>query len=274
MSHDALRRTTLSPGSITFSSHSPQSHSMSSGNWTRTKVGTHPVEAWVPTSPTSGEAILFLHDLDALAPSQHADWRGVLEASPVPVICPLAGRTWWLSLPTAEFPEGGPLGWVRSEVVPWIEATFQVKPPRMGVVGIGMGGGGALNLAYRSARQFPVVAAISAAVDFHVYQASEPALSEVFESVEAARQETATLHLHPLNWPLFQRIACHPADPLWFDGCERLASKLGSSGIPFDSELGQWSAFERRGYESQQLRLSIEYVLQHLASAARQLHVV
>lgn len=247
---------------------------MSSGNWTRTTLGTHLVEAWGPSVPASGEAILCLHDLDAVAPSQHADWRAELEASPVPVICPLAGRTWWLSLPTAEFPEGGPLGWVRSEVVSWIEATFQVKPPRIGVIGIGMGGHGALNLSYRSARQFPVVAAISAAVDFHPYQPSEPVLSEVFESVEAARQQTATLHLHPLNWPLFQRIACHPADPLWFEGCERLASKLDSSGIPFDQEFGRLPAFDRTAYESRQLRLSIEYILQNLPSAARQLEVV
>ena len=246
---------------------------MPSGNWTRATVGIHLVEAWVPTASTIGEAILFLHDLDAVAPTQHADWREVLESSPVPVICPLAGRSWWLSLPTAEFPEGGSLGWVRDEVVPWIDQTWQVKPPRIGVIGIGMGGQGALNLSYRSARQFPVVAAISAAVDFHRYQPSEPALSEVFESVEAARQETATLHLHPLNWPLFQRIACHPADPLWFEGCERLASKLGSSGIPFDREFGSLPAFERKAFESKQLRLSIDYVLRNLASAAKQLDV-
>lgn len=246
---------------------------MSSGNWTRTTVGGHPVEAWTPTTRTTDEAILFLHDLDAVAPSERPDWREQLEASPVPVICPLAGRSWWLSLPTAEFPEGGPLGWVRTEVVSWIEQTFQVQPPRIGVIGIGMGGHGALNLSYRSARLFPVVAAISAAVDFHQYQSSEPALSEVFESVEAARQETATLHLHPLNWPLCQRIACHPSDPFWYEGCERLASKLGSSGIPFDREFGRLPAFERATFESRQLGISIDYVVQNLASAARQLSV-
>ncbi len=243
---------------------------MSSGNWTRATVGLHLVEVWTPATRTTDEAILFLHDLDAVAPSERPDWRELLEASPVPVICPLAGRSWWLSLPTDKFPAGGPLSWVRSEVVPWIEAMFQVRPPRIGVIGIGMGGGGALNLAYRSARQFPVVAAISAAVDFHLYQGSEPALNEVFESVEAARQETATLHLHPLNWPLFQRIACHPADPLWFEGCERLASKLGSSGIPFDRQFSSLPVFDRTTFESRQLPLSIDYVVQNLANAARQ----
>ena len=136
---------------------------MASGNWIQATVGGHPVEAWVPEVCSTSEAILFLHDLDVVAPSQHETWRAFLESSSVPVICPLAGRTWWLSLPTTQFPDGGPLGWVRAEVIPYIEQTWQVKPPRFGIIGIGMGGQGALNLSYRSARQFPVVAAISAA---------------------------------------------------------------------------------------------------------------
>ena len=247
---------------------------MTAGNWVRTTVGGHLVEAWVPESSPFTDAILFFHDLDAPAPSEREDWRPLIEASPVPVICPLAGRSWWLSVPTPTFPEGGPLGWVRSEIVPWMEQTWQVQPPRIGLIGIGMGGNGALNLSYRGARQFPVVAAISAGIDFHLYQPSESALSAVFETVEAARQETATLHLHPLNWPLFQRIACDPHDPHWLDGCERLASKLGSSGIPFDRDFQTTTRGDRKLYDSQQLRTSIEYVLKNLSSAARQLEVV
>ncbi len=247
---------------------------MSVGNWLLATVGGHSVVAWVPHERSSAEAILYLHDLDTIPPPENSEMRELFETVQIPVICPLAGRSWWLSLATREFPDGGPLGWVRSMVIPWIEQTFQVRPPRMGLIGIGMGGQGALNLAYRSARQFPVVAAISAAVDFHVHQPHEPALSEVFETVESARQETATLHLHPLNWPLFQRIACHSADPLWFEGCERLASKLDSSGIPFDREFGSWPVFDRQVYENRQLQLSIDYVRQNLASASQQLGVV
>ena len=247
---------------------------MASGNWIRSTIAGHPVEAWVPALGPFAEAMLLFHDLDALAPSEREDWRPLIEASPVPVVCPLTGRSWWLSLPTSAFPEGGPLGWVQSEVVPWIDRTWHVKPPRIGLIGIGMGGSGALNLSYRSARQYPVVAAISAAVDFHPYQPSEPALSEVFETVEAARQETATLHLHPLNWPLSQRIACDPADRFWFDGCERVASKLGSSGIPFDRDFQSTTGGDRKLYDSMQLRLAIDYVIKVLPSSALQVDVV
>jgi len=247
---------------------------MASGNWVRSKCGGHPLEAWEPASGPFTEAIVFFHDLDAQPPSEQDDWRALIETCPVPVICPLSGRSWWLSVPTTEFPEGGPLGWVRSEIVPWIEQRWSIKPPHLGLIGVGMGGSGALNLAYRFARQFPVVAAISAAIDFHQYQPLEPSLSAVFETVEAARQETATLHLHPLNWPLSQRIACDPLDRHWLDGCERLASKLGSSGIPFDRDFQTTTRGDRKSYDSQQLRIAIDYVLHSLPAAARQLEVV
>lgn len=231
----------------------------------------HPVEAWEPATRESQTAILLFHDLDGVHPSQRPDWRSLIEAAPVPIVCPLSGRSWWLGQPSSDFPGGGSLGWVAGSVVDWIRDQWQITPPSIGIIGVGMGGNGALNLSYRHARRFPVVAVISAAVDFHLYQPSEPVLQEVFGSVEAARQETATLHLHPLNWPLSQRIACHPSDPYWFDGCERLASKLTSSGIPFDSHLQSSRQFDRQIYDQQELQVSIDYVVRNLPLAVAQL---
>ena len=247
---------------------------MASGNWVRSTIGGHVVEAWEPAAGPFTEAILFFHDLDGLSPSQREDWRAIIESSPVPVICPLAGRTWWLSVPTTEFPEAGPLGWVQSDVISWIETHWGIQPPHFGVIGVGMGGNGALNLSYRAARKFPVVAVISAAIDFHLYQPLEPVLQEVFESVETARQQTATLHLHPLNWPLSQRIVCDPQDRHWIDGCEKLASKLSSSGIPFDRDFDTTTRGDRNSYDTKQLRISMDYVIKSLPAAVRQLEVI
>jgi pimeloyl-ACP methyl ester carboxylesterase len=247
---------------------------MASGNWVQLTVCGHPAEAWEPSAGPFTDAIVFFHDLDGLSPSLREDWRAIVESSSVPVICPLAGRTWWLSVPTAEFPEAGPLGWVQTDVVAWIEQRWGIKPPHFALIGVGMGGNGALNMSYRAARKFPVVAAISAAVDFHVYQPVEPTLNSAFESEEAARQQTAILHLHPLNWPLSQRIVCDAQDRHWLDGCERLASKLSSSGIPFDRDFETTTRGDRNLYDTQQLRISLDYVLKNLPAAVRQLEVV
>lgn len=244
------------------------------GQWTRHTVANHPVEVWNPGGHTEVAAIL-LHDLDGQVPL-----RSTIEEATYPVVCPIAGRTWWLSVQSAGFAEGA-LSWVRDEVAPWASEQFlpsTLKPQtstslRLGLIGIGMGGHGALNLSYRHARKFPVVFAISAAVDFHNYQPSEPVLTETFESVEAARQQTATLHLHPLNWPLYQRIACDPSDPYWFEGCERLASKLSSSGIPFDGQFDHVSR-DRAVYDRGELKKAIRDLPEKVREASRQLDVV
>jgi S-formylglutathione hydrolase len=114
-----------------------------------------------------------------------------------------------------------------------------------------MGGQGVLQLAYRWPRDFPVVAAISPAIDFQNWYGHGLSLDQMFASKEAARQQTATLHIHPMNWPKQQFLCCDPADEYWFEGTDRLAMKLSSIGIPFERDLTtaggghSWTYFER-----------------------------
>ena len=107
----------------------------------------------------------------------------------------------------------------------------------LAVFGVEMGGQGALQLAYRHARQFPVVAAISPKIDFDDWHGEGTSLDQLFPDRESARQATATLHIHPLDWPRHQLLLCDPADIYCRDGVEILASKLSSSGIPYDSDF-------------------------------------
>ncbi|MFM8221762.1 MAG: alpha/beta hydrolase-fold protein, partial [Planctomycetaceae bacterium] len=100
-----------------------------------------------------------------------------------------------------------------------------------------MGGQGALKLAYQQPALFPVVAALAPAIDFHLWVGKGYPLDDLYETAEEARQETATVLIHPLNWPRHQWLGCDPGDQEWFDGVERLAGKLSSTGIPFESDL-------------------------------------
>jgi S-formylglutathione hydrolase len=59
----------------------------------------------------------------------------------------------------------------------------------------------------------------------------------MFASKEAGRQQTVTLHFHPLNWPKHQFFCCDPQDEYWFEGAERLAMKLSSMGISYERDL-------------------------------------
>ena len=103
-----------------------------------------------------------------------------------------------------------------------------------------MGGQGALRFSYKFPAQFPTVAAMSPAIDYQVryYEEGEDGtLAEMYDSPEAVRQDTATLHVHPLNWPRNMWFCCDPADYRWHESTERLRSKLVALGIPHESDL-------------------------------------
>lgn len=204
--------------------------------WREVMIGGRTADVLVPDGPPAGVAI-FLHGYSGDRLSGSEAYVEALLRQSLLVVCPRGGRSWWLDRETPEFAGTTPMAHVVNEVLPWVEAEAGVARPAVGLFGIGMGGQGALNTAYRHGRDFAVVAAVSPAIDFQLIHGRGTILDELFESPEAARQETAILHLHPLNWPEHQLILCDPRDPQWHVGAERLCSKLSSSGIPFRADL-------------------------------------
>jgi hypothetical protein len=209
-----------------------------------------PAEAVAAGSETA--AVIFLHDFDGQTLAASSVFTAELERHRLRTICPIADRSWWTTTPCPEFDEvNSPLEFVRQAVVPFIGNRWGIEPPRIGLLGIGMGGQGVLQLAYRWPRDFPVVSAIAPAVDFHNWHGYGLSLDRMFRSREAARQESAILHIHPLNWPKRQFLCCDPADEYWFEGTDRLAMKLASMGIAFERDLmtsaggHTWQYFER-----------------------------
>jgi S-formylglutathione hydrolase len=221
--------------------------------WRREEIGGRPVEIFDPVPATTGNGVvLFLHDFDAQPLSQSGVFTKELAKHSLRCMCPIADRSWWTTVPCPDFdPVVSPLEFVRQSVVPFIDRTWNVSPPKIALLGIGMGGQGALQLAYRWPREFPNLAAIAPAVDFQNWYGYGLSLDRMFPSKEAARQQTATLHIHPLSWPKHQFLCCDPADEYWFEGTDRLAMKLSSIGIPFERELTttagghDWTYFER-----------------------------
>jgi hypothetical protein len=59
----------------------------------------------------------------------------------------------------------------------------------------------------------------------------------MYPDPEAARQDTAILHVHPLNWPRHQFFCCDPDDYRWWESADRLRMKLYSLGIPHERDL-------------------------------------
>ena len=123
----------------------------------------------------------------------------------------------------------------------WIAETWGIRPPRIALLGTSMGGQGGLRMSFKFPQLFPIVAAISPAIDYHLrMDEGDETLPLMYADREGARQDTATLHVHPLNWPRNIWFCCDPTDLRWHESAERLRMKLAALGIPhqYDLETG------------------------------------
>jgi pimeloyl-ACP methyl ester carboxylesterase len=199
----------------------------------------HACELFEPNQPNeSGWVVLYLHGVHLNRLSDHAPFSTLFERFGLRVIAPWAGRCWWTNKICPEFdPNLTPEQHVLGNVLSFVQRRWGAKPPRIGLLGTSMGGQGALRLAYKYPDRFPVVSAISPAIDYHIRYDEDEILQAMYSDAEAVRQDTATLHIHPLNWPRHQFFCCDPADHRWWDGADRLRMKLYSLGIPHECEL-------------------------------------
>lgn len=222
--------------------------SPTSPGWSTIDVAGHACDLFQPASvAAAGRCLLYLHDLDERPPQELTAVRNALETSRLPVMAPRTGRSWWLQHRVERFDlQATPEVFLLGPVLEECQQRFAAGSGGVGLIGLEMGGQGALRLAYRHPAIFPVAAAINPAIDFHLgmrhghnWDDGElfDTLWEIFPDVEQARQETAILHVHPLNWPRHQWFVSDPADLRWRDGAERLHSKLVALGIPHTALL-------------------------------------
>jgi len=241
---------------------------MTSG-WTRHDGDAGAFDCFVPTGTPLPYAVIHLRDRGSLEPAEDAVLTAALERHRLRAYAPAFDGCWWVDRACDAFPAAvSPLEWLRTTAAAHIRELWNVPARGIGLLGTGAGGNGVLQLAYRFPKEFPVVAAIDPAIDFHTHYRQDPVLQSVFSSAEAARQETATLRIHPLNWPPHQWLACDPQDPDWFDGCERLVSKLSSIGILFEADLQTAAGGRRADYERLMLPTAVDFVVDRLQRVA------
>lgn len=224
-----------------------------SEQWSTVEVAGHKCHLFEPKVPSEhGFTVLFLHGLQAGRLEHHPPIVEQFERHGLRVIAPKAEHSWWVDRICKRFdPEISAEHYLLKQVMPYVEEKLYCGPPRVGLLGASMGGQGALRLAYRYPDTFPVVAAVFPAIDFQIrIEEGDPVLSKMYRDAEDARQDTATLHIHPLNWPRHQWFCCDPADTRWHDSADRLRMKLYSLGVPHECDLEttagghSWEYFE------------------------------
>lgn len=205
--------------------------------------------AWLdPAEGVEPAAVLLvLHDATVGRAGDLESLVGPIQRSGLAAVAPLRGECWWTD--RLAVGESGPDEEQRllKDTVRQVSARWGDALP-IALLGFGAGGHGALRLAYKRAREFPIVAAWRPAIDCHqlidrrmprpddLSETAVRSLAARYRDAEHCRQDSAVLHIHPLGWPRHQWFGCPPGDP-WWEGCDRLRMKLSSLGVPHECEI-------------------------------------
>lgn len=242
------------------------------GAWSEATVAGHAVSVFEPAEPSPhGFTAIYLHAVGCEDLADDPVFTAELARHGLRAIAPNGGESWWCDRLFDPFDaERTAEAFVVDDLLAAAAEWWGARPPRIGLLGVSMGGQGALRLAYKHPDRFPVAAAISPAIDYHQWlERTMPqgeitaALRALYRDAEDARQDTATLHIHPLNWPRHQFFCCDPADH-WHASADRLQMKLYSLGIPHECDLTTEAGGHSWDYFHSMAPLAIEFVAERL----------
>jgi S-formylglutathione hydrolase len=206
--------------------------------WDCVQIADKPVDVFAPVDgarPRFG--ILFLHDSDGRTLRDDPTFTPLLDAAGFACVCPLGDQAWWTDRICPGFdPRVTAESYVVDRVLPLFVDQWGLETRAIGLLGIGMGGQGALRLAFKHPQTLLTVAALAPAIEYHeLYDRGTP-LDVMYDSREQCRQDTAILHLHPSHYPPHILFAIDPGDP-WYRGCDRLDEKMNALGVPHIAEF-------------------------------------
>jgi S-formylglutathione hydrolase FrmB len=210
------------------------------GIWSEVKLAGHPCDIYEPLEPSPhGFVVLYLHGVHNNQLTDQSVFADQFDRHRLRMIAPRTGRSWWSDRVFPPFdPQLTAWRFVMDHVMPHLAERWSARPPAIGLLGTSMGGQGALRFAFRQPGKFPVVAAISPAIDYQIrWNEADESLALMYPDAETARQDTATLHVHPLNWPRNIWFSCDPTDFWWHESADRLRTKLVALGVPHECDL-------------------------------------
>lgn len=222
-----------------------------SGVWQTIEIAGKSADVFEPET-RARFGVLFLHDEDGETLRDRVVFTQLFEELKLACVCAHGGQTWWLDQVHATFdPVLSAERYVLEHVRPFLGTRWGFGPRGVALLGVGMGGQGALRLAFKHRGLFPIVAAIAPALDFHERYNEGTPLDEMFESKEQCRQDTALLHVPPHDYPPHLFFCIDPSDRQWYRGNDRLHEKLNALGIEHRWEFAlqggghSWEYFER-----------------------------
>jgi S-formylglutathione hydrolase FrmB len=206
-------------------------------NWSQVDVAGKKVDLYNPPGSRPRFAILYLHGIGLETLVDNPSYSRLFEELHLACACPHGQRSWWTDRICPEFDaQLAPEQHLLRNVLPYVQQHWSLSPRSVGLLGISMGGQGALRLAFKHPHLFPVVAGISSAIDCHERYGQGLTLDEQYDSKEQCRQDTALMHVPPYNYPPHIFFCIDPEDE-WLRGNDRLHEKMNALGIGHTCDL-------------------------------------
>jgi S-formylglutathione hydrolase len=208
------------------------------GAWIRVDIAGKTADVYDPPGPARPRfGVLFLHGVGLKTLVGRPAFTRLLDEPRLGCVCPHGGPWWWADRVCPAFDAAvTPERHVTDHVVPYFRERWGLAPPAVGLLGVAMGGQGALRLAFKRPELFPAVAALAPEIEYYeLYGAGSP-LDAMYDSKEQCRQDAAPMHVHPSRFPPHVFFGVDPDDP-WARGADRLHEKLNALGVPHESDL-------------------------------------
>ncbi|OWK47524.1 esterase [Fimbriiglobus ruber] len=187
-------------------------------------------------------------------------------------VAPLGARSWWANRICPEFDAHLTAErYLLESVVPWTRDRWNLGPRALAAFGISMGGQGAIRLGFKYPGQFPVVAGVASAFDYHEWYGRGTPIDTMYDSRERCRQDTAIHHVNPPHLPPHVWFACDPADAQWYRGNDRLNEKLSAIGVPHTADLDTSRGGHTWAYFDAMARPAFQFLVDALAKESRRL---
>jgi S-formylglutathione hydrolase len=238
--------------------------------WARVAIGGKLVDVFDPPNARP-QVVCYLHALAEESPAADPVWTAALAGHRLRCVAPSGGWCWWADRACPEFDaDTTPERYVLDGLVPWAEVEWRLGPRAVALVGVEMGGQGAVRLAFKHPERFPIAASISGAFDCQDWYGRGTPLDQMYDTREACRLDTAILHIDGHRWPRHLWFCCDPTDGAAYRGNDRLHEKLSAMGVPHTTDLDT-RAQPGASYASQMVSPMLAFVAAALEAEARRL---
>ncbi|TMQ35662.1 MAG: esterase [Planctomycetota bacterium] len=243
------------------------------GIWSTVQIGGKPAEIYrdqggIP--PRFG--ILYLHDSNLESLRERPAFCRWFDELNLACVCPHGARCWWGDRICGAFDRrGSPERYLLDRVLPFLGEQWQLPPRSVGLLGIGMGGQGALRLAFKHPDLFSTVVALAAAVDYHELYGQGGELDDMYDSKEQCRQDTALMHIHPSHYPPHIFFGIDPDDVSWYRGNDRLHEKLAALGVPHEIDFATRAGGHTWDYYNHMAERAVRFIQAGLEQESRRL---